>query len=68
MLLKYCGQGSFVALPPRTNHVIAIIPLAKEEICCFKGHPSTPSDHKIQDNFAVFIFQEEKCHIAQKTW
>ena len=33
MLLKYCeGQRSFVALPPRTNHVVAVIPLAKEEI------------------------------------
>jgi len=33
MVLKCCeGQRSFVALPPRINHVVAVIPLTKEEI------------------------------------
>jgi hypothetical protein len=32
MLLNYCeGHRSFVALLPRTNHVVAVIPLAKAE-------------------------------------
>jgi len=70
MLLNYCeGQRSFVVLPPRTSHVVAIIPLAKNKnISCFEGHLSTSSDHKMQDNFTVFIFKEEMCHIVQKTW
>ena len=32
MLQNYCeGQRSFVAVPPRMNHVVAVIPLTKAE-------------------------------------